>query len=139
MNHRIVITDPLRVRAMILYARQHRCEESLGMALIRLLEVATIGMMKSYSGSEAHDPKFELEPTDVPITAVIGADHAPMSLGFALFRGADTPQVPSGKFDVTWAGGFIYEGPRQPLNGSAPALTVNIGGDSSQHSWSVHT
>ncbi len=36
-------------------------------------------------------------------------------------------------------GGLIYSGPSQPLNGSAPALTVGIGVDNSQHNWSVHT
>ena len=36
-------------------------------------------------------------------------------------------------------GGLIYSGPSQPLNGSAPALTVGIGIDSSVHGWSVHT
>lgn len=36
-------------------------------------------------------------------------------------------------------GGLIYSGPGQPLDGSAPALTVGIGIDSSKHSWSVHT
>lgn len=36
-------------------------------------------------------------------------------------------------------GGLIYSGPGQPLDGSAPALTVGIGIDSSVHGWSVHT
>lgn len=36
-------------------------------------------------------------------------------------------------------GGLIYSGPGQPLDGSAPALTVGIGVDSSQHGWSIHT
>lgn len=36
-------------------------------------------------------------------------------------------------------GGLIYSGPGQPLDGSAPALTVGIGIDSSVHNWSVHT
>jgi hypothetical protein len=36
-------------------------------------------------------------------------------------------------------GGLIYSGPGQPLDGSAPALTVGIGIDSSKHNWSIHT
>lgn len=36
-------------------------------------------------------------------------------------------------------GGLIYSGPGQPLDGSAPAFTVGIGADGSEHSWSVHT
>jgi hypothetical protein len=34
---------------------------------------------------------------------------------------------------------LIYFGPGQPLDGSAPALTVGIGIDSSAHGWSIHT
>jgi hypothetical protein len=36
-------------------------------------------------------------------------------------------------------GGLIYSGPGQPLDGSAPALTVGIGIDTSVHDWSIHT
>ncbi len=36
-------------------------------------------------------------------------------------------------------GGLIYSGPGQPLDGSAPAFTVGIGIDSSEHGWSIHT
>ena len=38
-----------------------------------------------------------------------------------------------------FSGGLIYSGPTQPLDGSAPALTVGIDIDSSVHGWSVHT
>lgn len=57
-------------------------------------------------------------------------DFAPHSFAFAMKR-AD------GRF--WFNGGLIYSGPTQPLNGSAPALTVGIGVDSSKHGWSVHT
>lgn len=58
------------------------------------------------------------------------SDWAPNSFAFVLKR-------PDGS---TWFnGGLIYSGPGQPLDGSAPALTVGIGIDSSKHGWSVHT
>jgi Domain of unknown function (DUF4120) len=57
-------------------------------------------------------------------------DFAPHSFTFVMKR-------PDG---TRWFnGGLIYSGPGQPLNGSAPALTVGIGIDSSQHGWSIHT
>ena len=57
-------------------------------------------------------------------------DWAPHSFGFVMER-------PDG---TRWFnGGLIYFGPEQPPDGSAPALTVGIGIDSSQHSWSIHT
>ena len=58
------------------------------------------------------------------------SDWAPHSFAFVMLR-------PDG---TRWFnGGVIYSGPGQPLNGSAPALTVGIGVDSSKHGWSVHT
>ena len=57
-------------------------------------------------------------------------DWAPNSFAFLMRK-------PDG---TSWFnGGLIYSGPGQPLDGSAPALTVGIGIDSSQHGWSVHT
>lgn len=63
-------------------------------------------------------------------TCKLFKDFAPHSFEFTIYR-------PDGSrwFD----GGLIYSGPGQPLDGSAPALTVGIGTDSSKHSWSVHT
>lgn len=63
-------------------------------------------------------------------TCLIYSDPAPNSFAF-------TMNHPDGS---TWFnGGLIYSGPSQPLDGSFPALTVGIGVDSTQHSWSVHT
>lgn len=57
-------------------------------------------------------------------------DWAPHSFAFGMNR-------PDG---TRWFnGGLIYSGPGQPLDGSAPALTVGIGIDSSKHGWSIHT
>lgn len=61
---------------------------------------------------------------------VIGGDWAPNSFTFCMHD----------KDDKHWfVGGLIYSGPEQPLDGSAPALTVGIGVDNSSHGWSVHT
>lgn len=57
-------------------------------------------------------------------------DSAPHSFSFLMRHPSGTPW---------FNGGLIYSGPRQPLDGSAPALTVGIGIDSSQHGWSIHT
>lgn len=63
-------------------------------------------------------------------TCELHSDWAPNSFEFLMKR-------PDG---TRWFnGGLIYSGPGQPLNGSAPALTVGIGIDSSVHGWSVHT
>lgn len=52
---------------------------------------------------------------------VIGQDWAPNSFTFSMYD-------ESGKH--WFVGGLIYSGPGQPLDGSAPALTVGIGVDS---------
>jgi hypothetical protein len=57
-------------------------------------------------------------------------DWAPHSFEFVMKHPDGTRWFP---------GGLIYSGPGQPLDGSAPALTVGIGIDSSVHGWSVHT
>lgn len=57
-------------------------------------------------------------------------DWAPHSFAFEMRRPDNSPW---------FHGGLIYSGPGQPLDGSAPALTVGIGIDSSVHGWSVHT
>lgn len=63
-------------------------------------------------------------------TCEIHRDFAPHSFGFCMKR-------PDGS--CWFFGGLIYSGPGQPLDGSAPALTVRIGANGSQHNWSVHT
>ncbi len=63
-------------------------------------------------------------------TCCLHKDFAPLSFEFLMLK-------PDG---TRWFnGGLIYSGPGQPLDGSAPALTVGIGVDSSQHGWSIHT
>ncbi len=63
-------------------------------------------------------------------TCKLYPDWAPNSFAFVMKR-------PDG---TRWFnGGLIYSGPGQPLDGSAPALTVGIDIDSSKHGWSVHT
>lgn len=63
-------------------------------------------------------------------TCVLHADRAPLSFLFTVLRPDHT---------VWLAGGLIYSGPGQPLDGSGPAYTVGIGLDSFKHQWSVHT
>lgn len=63
-------------------------------------------------------------------TCQLYKDWAPYSFHFLMLR-------PDG---TRWFnGGLIYSGPGQPLDGSAPALTVGIGIDSSRHGWTAHT
>jgi hypothetical protein len=62
-------------------------------------------------------------------TCTLYPDHAPHSFAFVIEKDG-----------ARWFnGGLIYSGPGQPLDGSAPALTVGIGIDDSTHGWSVHT
>lgn len=68
--------------------------------------------------------------SDHPTVCCLYHDHAPNSFAFVMKN-----EQGQGWF----AGGLIYSGPSQPLDGSAPALTVGIGIDSSRHGWSVHT
>ena len=63
-------------------------------------------------------------------TCMLYRDWAPHSFAFAMNK-------PDSQ--LWFNGGLVYSGPGQPLDGSAPALTVGIGIDSSKHSWSVHT
>lgn len=62
-------------------------------------------------------------------TCELHNDWAPHSFEFVMKRADGT----------RWFnGGLIYSGPGQPLDGSAPALTVSLSkGDG--HGWSVHT
>ena len=68
--------------------------------------------------------------SDEATTCRLYADFACHSFDFVMERADGTHW---------FNGGLIYSGPTQPLNGSAPALTVGIGIDSSVHGWSVHT
>ena len=60
----------------------------------------------------------------------IHRDHAPNSFAFLM-------RHPDGR--VWFNGGLIYSGPGQPLDGSAPALTVSLEPTGHEHKWSVHT
>lgn len=63
-------------------------------------------------------------------TCHLHSDWATNSFAFVLYKQDGT----------RWfTGGLIYSGPGQALDGTAPALTVGIGIDSSQHGWSIHT
>jgi hypothetical protein len=62
--------------------------------------------------------------------AEIYRDFAPNSFVFLMKRADGT---------VWFHGGLIYSGPGQPLDGSAPALTVSLDKTGHEHRWSVHT
>lgn len=63
-------------------------------------------------------------------TVELFRDRAPFSFEFIMHHADGSPW---------FHGGLIYSGPGQPLDGSGPAFTVDIGRSSDQHSWSVHT
>ena len=68
--------------------------------------------------------------SDEVTTCRLYSDFAPNSFEFVM-EWAD---------GTRWFSGWlVYSGPTQPLDGSAPALTVGIDIDSSVHGWSVHT
>lgn len=63
-------------------------------------------------------------------TVELHKDWAPHSFEFLMLR-------PDG---TRWFnGGLIYQGPGQPGDGSAPALTVSLCSDPAVHKWGVHT
>lgn len=60
-------------------------------------------------------------------------DHAPYSFQFVM----ECRAHPSMPWERWFNGGVIFEGPTQPLNGSAPAFTVSCG--EPKVGWSIHT
>jgi hypothetical protein len=129
MKH-ILITDAVKLRQMIMFACNNQCERDLGHALIRLFLTCTTAMVEHPEGA----PSFEESAGDT--LALIGFDFAAHSLRFAIMQNGYA-QTRGGT--CVYNGGFIYEGPGQPLDGSFPALTVSLSSDPSKHSWSIHT
>lgn len=68
--------------------------------------------------------------SDQATTCHLYRDRAPHSFSFAMKRHGS---------QFWFAGGLIYSGPGQPLDGSGPAFTVGIGIHPDVHGWSVHT
>ena len=65
-------------------------------------------------------------------------DHAPLSFAFCmekteLYRDV-APELTEWK--PFFGGGFIYQGPGQPADGSAPSFTVSL---AEGHGWFTHT
>ena len=124
--HTITIEDPLKLREIINFADKNGCTDQLGRDLIYFLSVLCAS---SVGGVNADG---SLKPADRPSQATIAADFAPLSMSFAIRLGD--------RFGL--CGGWIYAGPGQPADGSAPALSVNLNsmfGSMPKHSWSVHT
>ena len=130
MKH-ILITDAVKLRQMIVFACNNECERDLGHALIRLLLTCTTGMVEHPEGA----PSFKESAGDT--LALIGADFAAHSLRFAVMDDATAHTRLNG--GCSWNGGFIYEGPGQPLDGSFPALTVSLNSNPNKHRWGIHT
>jgi hypothetical protein len=130
MPKQILITDAVKLRQMIVFACNNQCERDLGHALIRLFLSCTTDMVERQDGP----PSFEESAGDT--LALIGSDFAAHSLRFAVIENGSA-QIRGGK--CVYNGGFIYEGPGQPLNGSFPALTVSLSSNPNKHSWSIHT
>ncbi len=65
---------------------------------------------------------------------VLYHDFAFMSLTFVMHRRND-----HGQYDYRFNGGFIYDGPGTPCDGSAPQLTVSLGKTPAQGQWGIHT
>jgi hypothetical protein len=115
---------------MIVFACNNECERDLGHALIRLFLTCTNDMVERSDGA----PSFEESAGDT--LALIGSDFAAHSLRFAVMENGSA-YTRDGK--CVYNGGFIYEGPGQPLNGSFPALTVSLSSNPNKHSWGIHT
>ena len=119
---KIVFTDPEALAEIIRFAQDNNCAEQLGLDLLRLIQCVTIGMTK-----------------DGIRQAEIGKDFAPHSMSWCVWNGE-----PDRK-NVVLVGGWIYEGPGVPSDGSFPSLTVNLESitgsraDRPKHRWLVHT
>jgi hypothetical protein len=129
--HKIIISDPVRLRGAIEFAIANNCLEKFGVDLCRLLQVLTGRMV---GGTDA---KGQLKEADgPPVTAEICRDFAPHSFGFAIWVGEPSRNT------LLMNGGWIYDGPTSPGDGSFPALSVNLSrltGQAPRHSWNVHT
>jgi hypothetical protein len=132
MSKQILITDAVKLRKIIEFACNNECERDLGHALIRLLLTCTNGMVNNREGAAP----FEESAGDT--LAVISDDFAAHSLRFFVMDDA-TARTVSRDSKCRWNGGFIYEGPGQPLDGSFPALTVSLSSNPNKHSWGIHT
>jgi hypothetical protein len=118
--NQILITDPVSLRQIIEFAETNGCIDQLGRDLVRLLRTVTIGMTAE-SNRTAH----------------INRDFAPMSMTFAIWQGEIARE------NLLLNGGWIYNGPGCPADGSSPTFSVNLnyvmGGEMPPHSWTIHT
>ena len=137
MSHKIVITDPVRLRAAIEFADKQGCLAQFGTDLCNLLRVLTGGMIASYGEGECNPV-----PTSGTETAEIGYDWAPMSFSFAIWRNSEVVHRPD-RSKLVMNGGFVYSGPGVPADGSFPSLTVSLddvtGHKRPLHTWRCHT
>ena len=131
----ITILCPARIRSMIDFAHRNGCEAQLGIAFLRLLSTCSQAMIEPETDPKRIAEGLEWKEKEVSHIAQIVSDWAPQSLGFAVYQG-----LVEREFRVL-NGGFIYCGPGQPGDGSAPALTVSLEAPQSGvvHSWGIHT
>lgn len=131
-DHRILFTDPVAFRDILLFAEKVGASDQLGRDLQRLFITLT-GFMSR--GADADGKEQPVATGD--ITARIGRDFAPYSLVWAVMRGHGR------EAHCLYAGGFIYDGPGAPGDGSTPSFSVNLGrlspGGRPLHSWNIHT
>ena len=116
----ITFENPTKLLEAIRFAREAGCAERLGLDLLRLIECLGVGMT-----------------ADNERTAIAYPDFAPHSLSWAIWNGRDRSRE-----NLLLNGGWIYDGPGCPSDGSFPSLAVNLDrltGDAPTHSWSIHT
>jgi hypothetical protein len=136
MTHKIVITDPVRLRAAIEFANDMGCLEQFGADLCRLLQVLTSDMIRyPERGGEItcnEERRFNAE---------IVPDWAPHSFGFAIWD--TTKSNEKSRANLVLNGGWIYSGPGVPSDGSFPSLCVSLddisGRSRPTHTWRCHT
>jgi hypothetical protein len=130
MKH-ILIEDAIELRRMIVFAVNHDAEAELGKALIRLFLTLTGPMVEHPPGP----PSFE--PSAGDTLAIISNDFAAYSLRFVVLDNGYAQTRGGAKRHFN--GGFVYEGPGHPLDGSFPSLTMSVGRRETLHAWGVHT
>lgn len=103
--------------AVMKFAEANGLKEQLEQALDRL---------RNYS-------YYPDDPESVEKKCTLRRDYAPHSFAFEIYR--PDPEKP-GEWVFWFNGGLIFQGPKNPANGSAPSFTVSLAEGTG---WFMHT
>ena len=139
MSKQILIEDPVALRNMWTFAVNNGCQAEFAESFMRLLSFVTAGMIEDTHGKEGSKQETRFAATEGDQVAVISKDFAPFSLRFFVTNGTASSPREWHRREGFSNGGFIYEGPGCPSDGSAPSLSVSLTPSTKKHSWNIHT